>query len=160
MRIKSKHKFNCDREQVWDSLMDIDLLSSIISDRRGLKKTGKNEYKGKLPVELGPIEGKLDTTFKLSRIDKPNRFSLKVTGKYGEIRVRGKGTFKLRLESDATAVNYRGSMTIYTKVPPPINQLGFPGPLVKAAEDTVSKALDKLFRKIEKQCRKEKNYAH
>ena len=162
MTISRHYEFNCDREHVWDSLMDIDLLSSIISDRRGLTKAGENVYKGRLPVQLGPIDGKLATTFKLSRIDKPNEFRPTVTGKFGGIRIRGKSTFKLSLESDSTAVYYVGNLEMYTKVPPPIHQIWFPGPLVNAAEDTVSKALNKLFRTIEAQCRddRENNHAH
>ncbi|MCY3796764.1 MAG: SRPBCC domain-containing protein [Chloroflexi bacterium] len=160
MKIKSKHEFNCcDPDQVWEKLTDIDLLSSIISDRKGLNKVGKNKYRGKLPVKRNPINGKLDTTFTLKDIKEPKRFSLNVRGKKDKIRVSNRGTFSLGKYEGTTTVNYKGSLKIYFKGPlgAHIDVSAVAG---KKAKRSLEKALASLFRKIDRQCCKENNDAH
>ncbi len=73
IKITSAHKFSCHPELVWDKLMDIDLLGSIIADGKGLKKVSPKKYKGKLPVNAGPLRGKLATTIMLKKQKKPER---------------------------------------------------------------------------------------
>lgn len=159
MKIKSNHEFKCcDSAQVWEKLMDIDYLSSVISDRKGLKRTGKNKYRGKLPVKMGPIKGKLDTTFKLNDIDKPKDFRLNVRGKNGTIRVLCTGKFKLSKEPDTT-VRYEGRLNLFCKLPFGV-KADMPGPVNKKAKKSLEKALASLFRKIDRQCCEENHNAH
>ncbi len=159
MKIKSKHKFKCcDPEQVWEKLMDIDLLGSIIADGKGLKKVGRNRYKGMLPLKMPAIKGKLATTFKLEDIDKPKKFRLNVRGKNGAIRVSSKGNFKLSKEPDTT-VRYEGRLNLGFKLPAGV-KAGMPGPVNKEAKKSLEKALASLFRKIDRQCCAEVEHAH
>ena len=151
MRIKSKHKFNCDREQVWDSLMDIDLLSSIISDRRGLKRIGKNHYQGNLPINAAPFKGKVSTRFKLVDINEPRKFRLILSGRGLGLDFKGEGEFRLKQDGTQTRVSYSGHMNFVNAIP------GF---VLGEIHSRLKMTLTKLFKKIEKQCRKEKNYAH
>ncbi|MDE2635248.1 MAG: SRPBCC domain-containing protein, partial [Chloroflexota bacterium] len=112
MKIKSKHEFKCcDRDQVWDKLTDIELLGSIIIDGKGLKKVGKNRYKGALPLKMPAIEGKLAATFKLEKMRKPKSFRLHVKGKNGAIRVSSKGIFKLSKRPKGS-VRYDGRLNL------------------------------------------------
>ncbi len=159
MKIKSKHEFKCcDPEQVWEKLMDIDLLGSIIADGKGLKEVGRNRYKGTLPLKMPAIEGKLATTFKLEDIDKPKCFLLTVRGKNGAIRVSSKGEFKLSKEP-TTIVRYEGRLKLGFKLPAGV-KAGLPGPVNKEAKRSLQKALASLFRKIDRQCCKENGHAH
>ena len=160
MKIRSKHEFNCcDPEQVWEKLLDIDLLSSIISDRKGLRKVGNNRYRGKLPVKQAPINGKLDTSFTLRQIDEPKHFRLHVRGKIDNIRVTNRGTFSLSEYKDKTTVNYKGSLKIYFKGP--LNaKIDVSAVAGKKAKKSLEKALASLLRKIDRQCCKENGNAH
>ncbi len=159
MKIKSKHEFKCcDPEQVWEKLMDIDLLGSIIADGKGLKKIGRNRYKGKLPLKMPAIKGKLATTFKLEDIDKPKNFRLYVRGKNGAIRVSSKGKFELSKEPDTT-VRYEGRLKLGFKLPAGV-KAGMPSPVNKEAKKSLEKALASLFRKIDRQCCEENGHAH
>lgn len=137
MKIKSKHEFNgCDAEQVWEKLLDIELLGSIIPDSKGLKKVGRNKYESWIPmtVKLKPTKVKVKTkvkiTFELKKINKPKSFRLIANGK----GLKADGTFRLREEKNVTTVNY---------------QVDTPNLFGKK----VKKALPKLFNKIEAQCR-------
>ena len=160
MTIKSKYEFkSCNPEQVWEKLMDVDLLGGIIADGKGLNKVGANKYEGKLPVSLGPIEGRLRTTLKLKKLDKPKRFTLKVYGKWRDQRVSGKGTFTLNKSGCSTKVKYEGGLTLFMWGPLGV-KIDHPGPLQVMGQNHVAKAMNKLFRKIDKQCCKEINHAH
>ena len=138
--------------------MDIDLLGSIISDGKGLKQTGKNSYKGNLPLKIPAIEGKLATTFKLEDIDRPKDFRLQVRGKNGAIRVSSNGKFALSREP-GTVVRYEGSLKLAFKLPAGV-KAGMPGPVNEVAKRSLEKALASLFRKIDRQCCKENGHAH
>ena len=160
MKIRSKHEFKCcDPEQVWEKLLDIDLLSSIISDGKGLRKVGKNKYRGKLPVKQAPINGKLDTSFTLRKIDESKYFQLYVRGKIDNIRVSNRGTFSLSEYKDKTTVNYKGRLKIYFKglLNAKIDVSAIAG---KKAKKSLEKALASLFRKIDRQCCEEDPNAH
>ena len=159
MKIRIKHEFKCcDPEQVWKKLMDIDLLGSIISDGKGLKKVGRNRYKGKLPLKMPAIEGNLATTFRLKEIDKPKSFRLYVRGKNGAIRVSSKGKFRLSKEPETT-VRYEGRLKLGFKLPGGV-EADMPGPVNKKTKQSLEKALASLFRKIDRQCCEENHNAH
>lgn len=160
MKIKSKHEFkSCNPEQVWEKLMDIDLLGSIIADGRGLNQVGPNMYRGRLPVSLGPIRGNLRTTLKLKNLSRPKRFNLKVYGKWYDQRVSGKGTFTLSKNGCSTKVKYRGRLTIFMRGPLGV-RIDHPGPMQVMAQDHVERAINALFREIDSQCCEENGYAH
>ena len=159
MKIKVDHEFKCCQpEQVWDKLMDIDLLSGLISDRRGLREVSRNTYKGNLPVRMGPIDGNLATTFKLKDIDRPKGFRLNVRGKSGTIRITSRGKFKLS-KNPETIVLYQGRLNLGLQLPAGI-KAGMPGPVNKEAKKSLEKALASLFRKIDRQCCEENSNAH
>jgi len=142
MHIEGSYEFESERELVWDVLMDIDVLGSIIPGLKGLKKTGKTKYKGKLPVKKKILMGKkvkLNVKIKveLKDINKPKSFRLIVAG----MGKKSKADFRLRQSENTTTVNY---------------QVDTPSKVGKK----IKKALPKLFRKIEAQCCEEDPNAH
>ena len=162
MKIKSKHEFKCcDPEQVWEKLMDIDLLGSIISDRRGLQQVSRNKYEGKLPVEAGPLNGKLATSFTLKGKNKPKQFLLNVKGKLHDFRVSVDGGFSLKQAADMTTARYQGSLKLEMVVHFPVHtRVRMPEPVEYNVKKSLEKTLKKLFRKIEAQCNEENSNAH
>lgn len=160
MTITSEHEFKtCDPEQVWEKLMDIDLLGGIIADGRGLSQVGRNRYEGRLPVSLGPIQGNLRTTLRLRNLDRPNRFTLNVQGRWHDQRVSGNGTFTLSKNGRSTNVKYRGNLTLFMWGPFGV-RIDQPGPLQVLAQNHVKRAMNEIFRKIDRQCCKENGNAH
>jgi carbon monoxide dehydrogenase subunit G len=143
MHIEGSYEFDFKRELVWDVLMDIDVLGSIIPGSQGLQEIGENNYQGKLPVKLGPIKGKFKTKFKLADINKPKSFQLIVKSKGPGVRFTGEGVFRLNHKENVTAVRYARDVRIGGAI----------APVVKGTvKRSVKKALRKLFKKIEEQC--------
>ncbi len=159
MKIKGKHEFKCgDREQVWDKLVDIECLRSVIPGLKGLKQTGNNTYKGKLPLKMPAIKGKLATTIKLEDLEKPKHFRLYVWGKNSAIKVSSKGKFKLSNEPGAI-VKYEGNLNLSLSLAAGL-KAGLPHHVNKQAKQSLEKGLASLFRKIDRQCCKENGDAH
>ena len=71
MHIEGSYDFDFERELVWDVLMDIDVLGSIIPGSKGLEAIGENKYQSKLAVRVGPVNGKFESKFELVDIDQP-----------------------------------------------------------------------------------------
>ena len=149
MRIVSSYKLHCERKQIWEVLMDIDVLSNIISRSTSLRKTGENRYEGRLKVKLGPIDEKVTTTLELSNISKPNSFRLRLTSKL----FKGDGEFRLkqRKKDNVSAIYYEGD----------INRRGMLKLIPRSkVKKHLNRKLTKLFKKIEAQCCKENGNAH
>ena len=53
MHIEGSYDFDFERELVWDVLMDIGVLGSIIPGSKGLEEIGENKYQSKLSVRGG-----------------------------------------------------------------------------------------------------------
>ena len=53
MHIEGSYDFDSKSELVWDVLMDIDVLGSIIPGSKGLEEIGENKYQSKLSVRVG-----------------------------------------------------------------------------------------------------------
>ena len=153
MRIRSRHTFRCERELVWQRLMDIDALGSIIPDSQGLKQIGNNHYQGYLPVKVAHFKGKVSTRFKLVEISEPRMFRLVLSGRGLGLDFDGAVTFRLKNKGTHTDVSCSGNLNFHHFI------LGF----VKVEIHTRLKmTLNKLFRKIDAQCRddRENNHAH
>ena len=153
MRIRSRHTFRCERELVWNRLMDIDALGSIISNLQGLKQIANNHYQGNLPVNVASFKGNVSTRFKLVEISEPRMFQLVLSGRGLGLDFDGEVNFRLKSKGTHTDVSCSGNLNFHHFIP------GF----VKGEIHTRLKmTLKKLFRKIEAQCRddKENNYAH
>ena len=95
MHIEGSYDFESERELVWDVLMDIDVLGSIIPGSKGLEAIGENKYQSKLAVRVGPVNGKFESKFELVDIDKPESYRILVEGKGPAGHVTGEGTIRL-----------------------------------------------------------------
>ena len=81
MHIEGSYDFDSKRELVWDVLMDIDVLGSIIPGSKGLEEIGENKYQSKLSVRVGPVNGKFESQFELVDVNAPESYRLLVEGK-------------------------------------------------------------------------------
>ena len=95
MHIEGSYDFDFQRELVWDVLMDIDVLGSIIPGSKGLEAIGENKYQSKLSVRVGPVNGKFEANFELADVNEPASYRLLVEGKGPAGHVTGEGTIRL-----------------------------------------------------------------
>ncbi len=144
MHIEGSYEFAFERELVWEVLMDIDVLGSIIPGSKGLQEIGENKYQSKLAVKVGPVNGKFEASFELADVNAPESYRLIVAGKGPAGHVTGEGTIRLAHENGVTVMNYAGDARIGGKIAAVGQRL-----LDVAAKQITKQALRKLSRQVE-----------
>ncbi len=144
MHIEGSYDFEFGRELVWDVLMDIDVLGSIIPGSKGLQEIGENKYESKLAVKVGPVNGKFEAKFELVDLVAPESYRLLVEGKGPAGHVTGAGTISLAQEDSVTVMRYAGDARIGGKIAAVGQRL-----LDVAAKQITKQALKKLSKQIE-----------
>jgi len=144
MHIEGSYDFDFERELVWDVLMDIDVLGSIIPGSKGLEKIGENKYQSKLSVRVGPVNGKFESQFELVDVNEPESYRLLVEGKGPAGHVTGEGTIRLESADDKTVMRYAGDARIGGKIAAVGQRL-----LDVAAKQIAKQSLKKLSKQVE-----------
>ena len=144
MHIEGSYEFEFQRELVWDVLMDIDVLGSIIPGSKGLQEIGENKYESKLAVKVGPVNGKFESQIELVDVTAPESYRLLVAGKGPAGHVTGEGEIRLTQENGVTVMHYAGDARIGGKIAAVGQRL-----LDVAAKQITKQALKKLSKQVE-----------
>lgn len=144
MHIEGSYDFEFERELVWDVLMDIDVLGSIIPGSKGLEEIGENKYQSKLSVRVGPVNGKFESQFELVDMNAPESYRLLVEGKGPAGHVTGEGTIRLEQENGKTVMRYAGDARIGGRIAAVGQRL-----LDVAAKQIAKQSLKKLSKQVE-----------
>ena len=144
MHIEGSYEFDSERQLVWDVLMDIDVLGSIIPGSKGLSEIGENKYQSKLAARIGPVNGKFEANFELTDIMAPESYGLIVDGKGPAGHVSGAGTIRLEAKNGGTVMHYAGDAKIGGKIAAIGQRL-----LDVAARQIAKQALKKLSKQVE-----------
>ena len=144
MHIEGSYEFDSERELVWDVLMDIEVLGSIIPGSKGLQEIGENKYESKLAVKVGPVSGKFESQIELVDVVEPESYRLLVKGKGPAGHVTGEGQIRLAQENGMTVMHYAGDARIGGKIAAVGQRL-----LDAAAKQITKQALKKLSKQIE-----------
>ena len=144
MHIEGSYDFDSKRELVWDVLMDIDVLGSIIPGSKGLEEIGENKYQSKLSVRVGPVNGKFEAQFELTDIHAPESYRMLVSGKGPAGHFTGEGTIRLEQGNGGTVMHYAGDARIGGKIAAVGQRL-----LNVAAKQIAKQSLKKLSKQVE-----------
>ncbi len=144
MHIEGSYEFEFERELVWEVLMDIDVLGSIIPGSKGLQEIGENKYESKLAVRVGPVNGKFESSFELTDVQPPESYRLLVEGKGPAGHVTGAGEIRLETADSGTMMYYAGDARIGGKIAAVGQRL-----LDVAAKQIAKQALKKLSKQVE-----------
>ena len=144
MHIEGSYDFKFQRELVWEVLMDIDVLGSIIPGSKGLKEIGENKYHSSLAVKVGPVNGKFEASFELADVNQPESYRLLVEGKGPAGHVTGEGAIRLEQADGATVMHYAGDARIGGKIAAVGQRL-----LNVAAKQIAKQALRKLSKQVQ-----------
>ena len=144
MHIEGSYEFDYERELVWDVLMDVDVLGSIIPGSKGLIQIGDNKYESRLSVRVGPVNGKFQSSFELKDVNAPESYRLVVEGKGPAGHVTGEGEIRLARDNGVTVMHYAGDARIGGKIAAVGQRL-----IDVAAKQITKQALKKLSKQVE-----------
>lgn len=100
MKVLGEHTFDSPRERVWQALLDPAVLARVLPGTERLERTGENEYRGVMNVQVGPVKGQFQGALRLSDLVAPESYRLKLDGSGPAGFLNGQG--ELRLEEAAT----------------------------------------------------------
>lgn len=106
MKLAGEHRFQIPRQQVWEALLDADVLSRCLPGFEHLEKVGDNDFEGALNIRVGPVQGQFQGRLSLSDLDPPAGYSLKMKGQGPAGFVHGAGTVQLEDLDGETLLRY------------------------------------------------------
>lgn len=116
MKVEGEYTFDAPQDLVWEAVQDPDVLGSILPGGEGVEQVGENEYKSKLKIKVGPVQGKFTGNIKLSDIVPPDSYNIEVDGKGAPGFVKANGSLKLSSQSDTTLLTYAGEARVGGKI--------------------------------------------
>jgi hypothetical protein len=109
VEIEGTYEIGGPRELVWEMVLDPDVLSRVLPGCEKLEKFGENEYRGKMRIKVGPVDGVYQGTLALSELRPLEGFHLTVKGRGASGNVRGEGDLQLEpAENGGTLLRYVG----------------------------------------------------
>jgi len=104
-------------EQIWDLLMDPDVLAKAMPGTRTLVRTAPDRYEGKMAVGVGPITAaEFDLVITLADVAQPKSYTMHIDGKGKFGFTRGTASVALAPEGAATSMHYRADMQVGGKI--------------------------------------------
>ena len=112
MKVAGEYVFAAGRQDVWDGLLDPEVLAATMPGCDKLELTGENQYEGILNIKVGPVQGKFKGKIKLDEIDAPNGYSMKVDGQGAPGFVKATAKISLAEDDNGTRMSYDGDAQV------------------------------------------------
>jgi carbon monoxide dehydrogenase subunit G len=106
MKIQGEHTFDAPRERVWRALLDPEVLARTLPGCERLERTGENEYRGVLNVQVGPVKGQFQGTLQLADILPLEGYHMKLDGSGPSGFMNGQGELRLADAPAGTTLRY------------------------------------------------------
>ncbi len=100
MKLEGERTLPGQPEQVWEMLLDPDVLVTAIPGCKKLEKVEEDHYKGGIAAKVGSIQSEYQTTFKITDKHPPERYTIKVEGQGQAGFVNGEARMAMQAEGD------------------------------------------------------------
>jgi carbon monoxide dehydrogenase subunit G len=109
VEIEGAYEIAADPKLVWEMVLDPDVLARVMPGCEKLERINDNEYKGKMRIKVGPVDGVYQGKLTLSELRSEESFHLAVKGRGASGNIRGEGDVKLEpTGSGGTLLRYEG----------------------------------------------------
>ena len=113
MKIDGEYLFKSHREDVWEIILDPEVLATALPGTKSLDRVGENEYQGEMNVRVGPVGGNFSGRLVVSNEVPPESLTLTVDGRGGPGFINGTGNLMLGDQGDGTTLmKYEGEVKI------------------------------------------------
>jgi carbon monoxide dehydrogenase subunit G len=106
MKIQGEYTFDAPRERVWRALLDPEVLARTLPGCERLERTGDNEFRGVLNVQVGPVKGQFQGALQLSDILPLEGYHMKLDGSGPSGFMNGQGELRLADAPAGTTLRY------------------------------------------------------
>jgi carbon monoxide dehydrogenase subunit G len=107
VKVTGTHTLAVPRGVVWEAILDPEVLSHTLPGCEDMAPVGDNQFRGKLKMKVGPVQGLFEGGVELLDLDPPNGYNLKMDGKGAPGFVNGTGSIRLEEADDGgTLLHY------------------------------------------------------
>lgn len=112
MKLEGRYTFNAPRDVVWEAFLDPEILANTMPGCEKLERIGDNEFEGEMQVRVGPVQGVFQGIVKLSDLQAPESYHMKVSGKGPSGFLNGEGDVRLEETAEGTVMHYSGNAQV------------------------------------------------
>lgn len=116
MKLTGSHTLDAPRDEVWEALLDPDVIAATLPGCDALEEVGENEYVAPIRVGVGPVEGKFEGRFTLSDIQPPDSYHLDIKGKGAAGFMQGAADIRLEEDGSSTILHYEVNANVGGRV--------------------------------------------
>lgn len=103
-------------QEVWNSLLDVDVLASLIPGAHSVQKVGVHGFVADVSLGVGPVKGRYKASVDLFDLNPPHAVKLKGSARGALGSANGEGIIELVSTQTGTRLNYRYEAEIGGKV--------------------------------------------
>ncbi|MEZ4499716.1 MAG: carbon monoxide dehydrogenase subunit G [Thermomicrobiales bacterium] len=112
MELVGEHTFDASRQQVYDFLLDPEILRQCLPGCEKLEKVGDDEYAATMKIGIAMIKGTFSGRVKITDKVGPESFTMEVEGSGPQGQVSGVGKLILSEADGKTVVHYSGDANV------------------------------------------------
>ncbi len=116
MDVKGTYVFNAPRDEVWEAVLDPDVLSNSLPGIQSLESIGENKYRAVMKVRIGPVQGQFNGTVELVDLNPPVGYHILLDASGAQGFVKGEGDLVLEEQDDNTKLHYSGKAQVGGRV--------------------------------------------
>ncbi len=116
MKVTGEHTFEAPPEEVWDGLMNPEVMAATMPGAEKLELIGENRYESALNIKVGPVQGKFLGKIQLQNIDPPRGYTMKVDGQGAQGFVNATARIEIAPAGDGTRMTYDGEAHVGGRV--------------------------------------------
>ncbi|MCG8603834.1 carbon monoxide dehydrogenase subunit G [bacterium] len=148
MKLEGNHTFNGSQQEIWDFIMDPDVIGKTIPGCEEMKVVGEDVYEAKMTIGIAAVKGVYTSKVTLSDKQPPDSYTLKIEGKGARGFLNGIVSVRLQAAGEQTIMYYVAE-----------NQIG--GPIAAVGQRIVGAAakmfVNQSFKSLEKQLEQRRN---
>jgi carbon monoxide dehydrogenase subunit G len=112
VELSGEHTFNVPREQVWNFMLDPEVLKACLPGCEKLEEVGEDEYIATMKIGISFIRGTFNGKVKITDKDEPSSYTMAVEGSGPQGQVSGVGKLELIEDGGKTIVKYQGEANV------------------------------------------------
>lgn len=112
MQLSGDYTFDAPVEQVWQFMLDPDVLMACLPGCERLDLVGEDEYTATMTIGVAMIKGKYEGRVKISDKNEPSSYRMLIEGKGPQGQVSGDGLLELSERDGGTLVNWSGDANV------------------------------------------------
>ncbi len=112
MELVGEHTFDAPRQQVYDFLLDPEVLRQCLPGCEKLDQIGDDEYAATMKIGIAMIKGTFAGRVKITEKVSPESYTMEVEGSGPQGQVSGVGKLTLTETDGKTTVHYSGDANV------------------------------------------------